>query len=155
MGSGFPQESMLPPGTRGPPGVLASSPTSRLLPSFHPFFPGTGGQGPGLPLYFQEAGLPLYFQGARLPVVRGPCGHAFRRQGFQASMLSGGHASKRFSGGFPVAGFQTSRLPPCFQRTRLSGCFQDVFRGPVFPKASIGPCFQGARASRPDFAYIK
>ena len=116
MGSGLPQGSMLPPGTRGPPGVLASSPTSRLLPSFHPFFPGTGGQGPGLPALlpcFQEAGLPLCFQGARLPVVRGPCGHAFRR-------LSGGPASM-LSGGFPVAGFQTSNLPPCFQAFRRPG----------------------------------
>jgi hypothetical protein len=135
-GFGFTPGVHTSPRGRGPPWVRSSRPTSRLLPSFQPCFPRTGGQGPELPALlpcFQEAGLPLYFQGARLPVVSGPCGHAFRRQGFQASMLSGGQTSRCRGPGLPC--FQAFRPqmsghPPCFSpllsgdhAARLSGFF--------------------------------
>ena len=167
-GSGFPQGPMLPPGTRGPPWVRTSSPAARLLPSFHPCFPRTGG--PGFTLYFPEvrarlsgfhaskcqglvSGLPLYFPpcfqgtGDRCPrsgVRELPCFQWARLSGARASALlpyfqkARGKASSLLSRG------KAFRLSGD-HAARLSGFFltsRPAFRlsgGPAFRRLSGGP----------------
>ena len=116
----------LPPGVRasprgqGPPWVRTSRPASRLLPSFQPCFPGTGGQGPGLPLCFPE--------------VRA------RLSGFHASKCQGlvsGHPLY-FPPCFQGTGDRCPRSGvrelPCFQWARLSGARASALL-PYFQKA--------------------
>ena len=171
-GSGFPPGVHASPRGQVPPWVRTSRPASRLLPSFQLYFPGTGGQEPGLHALlpggqgqafrlpcFQVSGagvrasalLPALLSGDRGPVsaVRGPGasrlsgGQAFRGPGFRsASMLSGGHASRCRGPGLP-----------CFQASRCRGirpasppCFQGTMR-PGFQE----PCFHVFR--RPGFLY--
>ena len=127
----FPQGSGFPPGVRvSPRGQGASKgpgfppcafrPASRLLPSFQPCFPGTGGQGPGLPLCFPE--------------VRA------RLSGFHASKCQGlvsGHPLY-FPPCFQGTGDRCPRSGvrelPCFQWARLSGARASALL-PYFQKA--------------------
>ena len=129
-GSGFPQESMLPPGARGLHGselpallldfFLASSPASR----------GPEARGPGFTLYFPDA----------------------------RARLSGGQAFRGHSG-LQVSGIP-ALLPPAFRGpgTMLSGFFltsRPAFRlsggqGPGFP-----PCCFSFAASLGFVCYIK
>ena len=131
----FPQGFGFPPGVRasprgqGPPGVRASRPAARLLPSFHPCFPRTGG--PGFTLYFPEVR-------ARLPCFQ-VSGAGARASALLPALLSG----DRWPGpGFQAPGlplcFHTfrgpgARLPPCFQEAMLSGGFQEAMLPQGFP----------------------
>ncbi len=165
------------PRGQGPPWVRTSRPASRLLPASSstsrgpgarasrstPRMPGPGFQGPGLPLCFHTFRRPGFLYAFRGPDFQLSGDHVARLPGFflaslPAFRLSGGHAFRRFlgghasrlSGGFPVAGFQTSRLPLYFQGTMLSGCFQAFRMLSGFQETGAR-----ARASRLDFAYIK
>ena len=157
-GSGFPHESMLPPGARGLQGsglpallldfFLTSSPTSR----------GPEARGPGFTLCFPEVRARL--SGPRCPGIRpaSPCfqgtgDHAFRLlpnspPGLQAFRLSGGHAFRRPC--FQEALLPGGQAPPCFPRTGARGP-EARSQGPDFQP----PCFQGTGDRGPGFAYIK
>ena len=171
QGFGFPPGVHASPRGRGPPCVRTSSPAARLLPSFHPCFPRTGG--PGFTLYFPEvrarlsgfhaskcqglvSGLPLYFphcfQGT------GGQGQAFMLSGARASALlscfqeARGKASYMLSGGkaFRLSGDHAARLSGFFLTSRpafrLSG-------GPAFRRFSGGPASRLSvfRRQGPDF----
>jgi hypothetical protein len=162
----FPQGFGFPPGVHASPQGPGASKgpgfppcafrhASRLLPSFQPCFPGTGGQEPGL-----HALLP----GCQGQAFRGPgFRSAFMLSGARASsILSGGHAFGRFSEGHTSPGLPGIRAslnffffaasapsvfasqPPGFQEARgqtsprlpgsmLSGDRRPGTRGPGFP----------------------
>ena len=165
-GSGFPQESMLPPGAR----CLHGSELPALLLDFflasrcqgQAFRPQVSGHPPYFPHCFHGTGdrCPQSgvrgFQTFRRPCFQGPglplCFHAFRRPCFPeaSSMLSGGKAFRRPC--FPRASrgpgiFELFFLRSicafcfCFAASRLSAFRLSGDRGPG--TGDRGPGFQG------------
>ena len=133
MGSGFHQESILPPGARG----LHGSELPALLLDFFlassSAYQGPEARGPGFPLYFHAFRRPGF-----LYAFRGP---DFQLSGDHAAMLSGGFQEALLPCFQEASRWQASRLPTFLHAFRLSGG-QGPGPGLRIHKINVAGCFQ-------------